>query len=237
MKGKLYLIPSFLGSDNADEVFPELNKKIVRTISHFIVEEERTTRRFLKKLLPEILINDLQFKILNEQTKEEEIGDYLIPCNENSIGLISEAGIPCVADPGSQIVKIAHERNIEVVPLVGPCSIIMTLMASGLNGQNFAFNGYLPVKRNDRIKMIKFYEKRSFNENQTQLFIEAPYRNTQLLEDILNNCETDTFLCIACDLTLPEQLIKTKKIKEWKTKIPDIQKRPAIFAFQKYKIV
>jgi 16S rRNA (cytidine1402-2'-O)-methyltransferase len=233
MKGKLYLIPSFIGSENSEEIFPEINKKIISEIKYFIVEEERSARRFLKKMVPEIVINNLQFSVLNEHTKPIEIADYLDPCDKYSVGLISEAGVPCVADPGSQIVKLAHEKNIDVVPLIGPSSLLLALMASGFNGQNFAFNGYLPVQRNERTRMLKIYEKRSFSENQTQLFIETPYRNMQLLEDILKTCEPGTFLSIACDLTLPTQFIKTQNIREWKIKLPDIHKRPAIFCLKK----
>jgi 16S rRNA (cytidine1402-2'-O)-methyltransferase len=233
MKGKLYLVPSFIGSEKSEEIFPEINKKIISELKYFIVEEERSARRFLKKIVPEIIINNLQFSILNEHTKLNEIADYLNPCDKYSVGLISEAGVPCVADPGSQIVKLAHEKNIEVVPLIGPSSLLLALMASGFNGQNFAFNGYLPVQRNERTRMLKIYEKRSFSENQTQLFIETPYRNRQLLEDILTTCEPGTFLSIACDLTLPTQFIKTQYIREWKIKLPDIHKRPAIFCLKK----
>lgn len=233
MNGKLYLIPSFLGSENPKDIFPELNKEIVSKISYFIVEEVRTARRFLKKLVPEININNLHFSILNEHTKTEEINSYLNPCNEYSVGLISEAGVPCVADPGALVVELAHEKKIEVIPLIGPSSILMALMGSGLNGQNFAFNGYLPIHHSERVKMLKFFEKRSYSENQTQLFIEAPYRNKQLLDDILSSCEPNTKMCIAFDLTLPTQFIKTLTIKEWKIKMPDIHKHPAIFALKK----
>lgn len=233
MKRKLYLIPSFIGVENSNEVFPEINKEIISKIKCFIVEEKRTARRFFKKIIPDIVIDNLDFKILNEHSKPGDIGAYFDQNDECSIGLLSEAGVPCVADPGSQLVKLAHEKNIEVVPLIGPSSIILALMSSGLNGQNFAFNGYLPVQRDKRIKMLKFYEKRSFSENQTQLFIETPYRNIQLFQDIINSCEPQTLLCIACDLTLPSQYIKTLCIKEWETKMPDINKRPAIFVLKK----
>jgi 16S rRNA (cytidine1402-2'-O)-methyltransferase len=233
MTGKLYLIPSFLGSENSNEVFPELNRTIVSQLKYFIVEEERTTRRFLKKLVPEIIIDHLNFKLLNEHTNEVEISSYLSPIETESIGLISEAGVPCVADPGSTLVKLAHEKNIEVMPLIGPSSILLALMASGLNGQNFAFNGYLPIKKDEKVKVIKSFEKRSFQENQSQIFIEAPYRNNQLIEDITMTCEPNTLLCIACDLTLPSQFIKTATIREWKNKKPDIHKRPAIFILKK----
>jgi 16S rRNA (cytidine1402-2'-O)-methyltransferase len=229
MKGKLYLIPAFLGSDNSEESFPGHNLKIIETIKYFIVEEERSARRFIKKILPDTDISKLQFSILNEHTKDNDITDFLKPCEHDSVGLVSEAGVPCVADPGSQIVSMAHKAGIEVIPLVGPSSILLALMASGLNGQNFAFNGYLPVQKNERIKMLKHLEKRSVIEKQTQIFIETPYRNMHLLEDIANTCNSVTLLCIACDLTLVSQFIKTRSIKEWKTKLPDIHKRPAIF--------
>ncbi len=233
MAGKLYLIPSFLGSENSNEVFPELNRKLVSQLKYFIVEEERTARRFLKKLVPEIIIDQLSFKLLNEHTNEVEISSYLMPIETESIGLISEAGVPCVADPGSTLVKLAHEKNIEVIPLVGPSSILLALMASGLNGQNFAFRGYLPIKKDEKVMVIKSLEKRSYQENQTQIFIEAPYRNNQLIEDITTICEPNTLFCIACDLTLPSQFIKTATIREWKNKKPDIHKRPAIFILKK----
>jgi 16S rRNA (cytidine1402-2'-O)-methyltransferase len=233
MKGNLYLIPTFLGSDNPSEVFPELNREIVRNIKYYVVEEERTARRFLKKLVPEIVIDSLSLKLLNEHSKPKEIEDYLIPCETESMGLLSEAGVPCVADPGALVVQMAHKKGINVIPLVGPSSIIMALMASGMNGQNFAFNGYLPIPKNERQKMIKFFEKRSYAENQSQLFIEAPYRNLQLLDDIIASCESQTMLCIACDITLPTQLIKTMPVGEWKKQIPEIHKRPAIFVLKK----
>jgi 16S rRNA (cytidine1402-2'-O)-methyltransferase len=231
--GKLYLIPSFLGSENPSEVFPALNKDIILTIKHFIVEEERTARRFLKKISPDIDINSLKFNVLNEHSNLLQVSSYLDPCKNEDVGLLSEAGVPCVADPGSTIVKMAHEKGIEVVPLVGPSSIILALMASGLNGQNFAFLGYLPVKQNDRVKAIKQIEQRSVSENQTQCFIEAPYRNNQLFEDILKAASPETFLCIACDLTLPTQMVATLSIYEWKNKKPDLHKRPAIFLLKR----
>ena len=229
MEGKLYLIPSFLGTENANEVFPELNISIIRSLRHFIVEDERTARRFIKRVVPEMVIDELSFKLLNEHTRDAEIGAYLEPCKEVSIGLLSDAGVPCIADPGSLIVKMAHAKGIDVIPLVGPSSIILALMASGMNGQNFAFQGYLPIAKPDRSKAIKTIEKRSQTENQTQLFIETPYRNVQLLEELVRTCSPQTQLCVACDLTLPEQYIKTYSIEQWRTKKPDIHKRPALF--------
>ena len=232
MTGKLYLIPSFLGIDKGNEVFPELNASIVRSLRHFIVEDERTARRFIKKLVPEMVIDELTFLLLNEHTREIETGSYLNVCKDNSVGLISDAGLPCVADPGSIVVKMAHEKGIEVIPLIGPSSIMLALMASGMNGQNFAFVGYLPIAKFERVKAIKALEKRSFIENQTQIFIETPYRNVQLLEELIQNCNEQTLLCIACDLTLPEQMIKTYTIAQWKNKKPDIHKHPAIFVLK-----
>jgi len=233
MKGKLYLIPAFLGSENPNEVFPELNKIIIKNLKYFIVEEERSARRFLKKMNPELVIDNLKFFVLNEHTKPNEINNFFHPFTEHSIGLISEAGVPCIADPGSQVVKIAHDKDIEVVPLIGPSSILLAMMSSGLNGQSFAFNGYLPIQQNERIKMLKKYENRSFTYNQTQIFIEAPYRNNQLLKDIITNCEPQTLLCVACELTLPTQNIKTQSIHNWKANIPDINKHPSIFIIKK----
>jgi 16S rRNA (cytidine1402-2'-O)-methyltransferase len=229
MKGKIYLIPTLLGDESPINIISGYNIQIIKSLQYFIVEEERTARRFLKKIIPEINIDTLQFFILNEHTPSKDIVHYLEPTSRHSVGLLSEAGLPCIADPGSTIVAMAHKQGIEVVPLAGPSSILLGLMSSGLNGQIFAFNGYLPIKKNERIKMIKFLEKRSATENQTQIFMEAPYRNQQLLEDIINSCNPDTLMCIACDLTLLSQYIETKPIREWKIKMPDIHKRPAIF--------
>jgi 16S rRNA (cytidine1402-2'-O)-methyltransferase len=233
MKGKLYLIPSFIGNENPNEVFPDINREIVARLDFFIVEELRTSRRFLKKLVPGVDINKLNFSLLNEHTRPEQIINYLEPCQTTSIGLISEAGVPCIADPGSQVVKMAHDKGIDVIPLIGPSSIYLSLMASGLNGQNFAFNGYLPVDKQKRKRAIKILEHRSSVDKQTQLFIETPYRNIQLLNELLETCASSTMLCIACDLTLPSQFIKTQSIAVWKKNIPDIEKRPAIFSFLK----
>jgi 16S rRNA (cytidine1402-2'-O)-methyltransferase len=231
--GKLYLIPTFIGSENPMEVFPSYNTEIIKGLRHFIVEDERTARRFLKKVLPEIEINSLTFYVLNEHSDLKQIGSYIDACISEDIGLLSEAGVPCVADPGSVIVKMAHEKGIVVTPLIGPSSILLALMASGLNGQNFAFLGYLPIAKNERKKAIKQIENRSFNENQTQIFIEAPYRNNQLFEDIVANAHSDTSLCIACDVTLPSQMIITNSVNNWKNKKPDLHKRPVIFLLKK----
>lgn len=230
MKGKLYLIPTTLGESQIDSVIPPHIKEIVNNIDFFIVENIRTVRRYLKKLDSSISIDDLTFYELNKHTSPNDINEYLKPTLEGkSIGLISEAGAPGVADPGADIVKLAHEAKIQVIPLVGPSSILLSLMASGMNGQNFAFVGYLPIKQPERIKQLQFLERRAQTENQTQIFIEAPYRNQKLLEDILKGCSSNTMLCIASDITLENEFIETKTISQWKKRVPDINKRPTIF--------
>lgn len=230
MKGTIFLIPTTLGDSEINSVLPETVRNTVDNISYFIVENLRSARRYIRKLLPEKDINGLTFFELNKHTDLNEIPTFIIPAlSGNDIGIISEAGNPGIADPGSSIVKAAHMKNIKVVPLVGPSSVLLALITSGLNGQNFAFNGYLPVKPIERIKKLQFLEKRSKIENQTQIFMETPYRNMKMLEDILNTCQKNTMLCIAADITLETEFIKTKTISEWKKHIPQINKRPAIF--------
>lgn len=230
----LYLIPVTLGESGLDHVIPASQKEIVQSISHFIVENIRTARRFLKKTDKDIDIDRLHFYELNEHTDLTQIQSYLQPIEEgHSMGVMSEAGCPGVADPGADVVRVAHEKNIRVIPLVGPSSILLAIMASGMNGQNFAFNGYLPVRKDEKARHIQFLEKRIYAENQSQLFIEAPYRNSQLLDDLLVNCQPRTRLCIACDITLETEFIKTLTVSEWKKNKPDIQKRPAIFVLGK----
>jgi 16S rRNA (cytidine1402-2'-O)-methyltransferase len=229
MKGKLYLIPSTIGDTPIGHVIPQLNLSIINDIRYYIVENERTARRELIKMGIETSIDELEFFILNKHTRKEDIPGFLKFTENNNVGLLSEAGVPGVADPGSEIVSLAHECNIEVIPLVGPSSIVLALMASGLNGQNFAFVGYLPVNKSERIQRIRHLEQRSKTENQSQLFIEAPYRNNQLLEALLNTCSPDTLLCIATDITTQNAFIKTKCISVWKKKKPDLNKRPTIF--------
>lgn len=232
MKGILYLIPATLGEEGQpDFSVPEKVKEIVISIDNFIVESEKSARRFLLKLGKKI--NKLNVQILNEHTKPEDFKKFLDPVfSGKNIALISDAGCPAVADPGSEIVLLAHYSGIRVVPMVGASSIILALMSSGLNGQKFSFHGYLPAERNSRIKKIKEIERESFTKNQTQIFIEAPYRNQKLLEDILQNCKRDTLLGIACEITLPSEFIRTKNISEWKKNIPDINKKPTVFLMQ-----
>ncbi len=234
MKGKLYLIPATLGDSKIEAVIPESVKNIVNSINHYIVENQRTARRYLKKLGIKTPIDNLDFYTLNKHTLPDEINNFLQPVFQGrNVGIISEAGCPGIADPGSEIVKLAHQKNIRVIPLTGPSSIFLALMASGMNGQNFAFVGYLPIKKDEKIKRIRFLENRSFAENQTQIFMEAPYRNQHLLNDILKTCQSNTLLCLSVNITLEKEFIQTKTISEWKKNIPDINKMPAIFLLHK----
>jgi len=231
---KLYLIPTTLGDTSIERVLPPDLTQLISSIPVFIVENIRTARRFLKKVNPAIVIDDLTFFELNQHTDKKEISRFLEPNREGlNIGVISEAGCPGVADPGADVVKIAHVRNIQVVPLVGPSSILLALMASGMSGQNFAFNGYLPIKNPEKSQQIKLLENRMQTEGQTQIFIETPYRNAQLLDELLKNCDPKTMLCIAADITLDTEFILSKPISYWKTHLPEIQKRPAIFMIGK----
>ena len=230
----LYLIPTTLGETALDTILPAQNDQIVISLKYFIVENIRTARRFLKKVNREINIDELTFFEINQHTSPEEISTFLKPMQEGQdMGVISEAGCPAVADPGADVAAIAQQRNYVVKPLVGPSSILLSLMASGFNGQSFTFHGYLPIQQSDRAKMLKKMEVQIYNNNQTQLFIETPYRNMKMLEDILTVCMPDTKLCIAVDITLETEFIKTKTVKEWKSQKPDLNKRPCIFLLYK----
>ena len=229
-KGTLYLIPTPIGEQDPMSVMPLGNRHIICDLDYFIVENIRSARRFLSKVKIERSIDSLQFAELNEHTQRQDVEQMIQPLLAGrSAGIISEAGVPAVADPGADIVALAHKNDIRVVPLVGPTSIILALMASGMNGQSFAFNGYLPVKSPDRERAIKFFEKRAKTEGQSQIFIEAPYRNKKLLSDLIVNCSGETMLTVAADILEPSQFIKTKSIREWKNISEDINKRPAIF--------
>ena len=231
-KASLFLIPVTLGETPVSRVLPEYNAGVISGIKHFIVENIRSARRFLKASVPSIDIDSLTFYELNEHTDPKTIGGYLDPITKKGMdmGVISEAGCPAVADPGALVVEMAHKKNVRVVPLSGPSSMIMAVMASGFNGQSFAFNGYLPVKPGERSAKIRLLEGRAWKENQTQLFIEAPYRNLKMLETLVSVCRKDTRLCIAAGITCEEEYIHTHTIEEWK-KIPEppINKVPAIF--------
>lgn len=234
MSAILYLFPNSLGDTSLNKIIPEDNIRLISEIKYFIVEDVRTARRFLKKCNPAIVIDDLKFFILNQHTPAIEIQSFINPLLEgHDMGIISEAGCPAVADPGSDIVGLAMSKNIRVVPLVGPSSILLALMGSGFNGQSFTFNGYLPIQPEAFTKSIKKMEQRIYTENQTQIFIETPYRNMKTLAELIKNCRPETKLCIAADLTLASEFIKTKSISGWKNKFPELSKRPAIFLLYK----
>ena len=207
---------------------------MIQGIRHFIVEDIRSARRFLKKVDSSIDIDALTFYPLNKHTPMEAVASYLQPLQKGEpMGVISEAGCPAVADPGADVVAIAQQKGLKVVPLVGPSSILLSVMGSGFNGQSFAFNGYLPIEPPERAKKLKLLEQRVYTEHQTQLFIETPYRNNKMLEDILHNCRPQTKLCIAANVTCEDEYICTRTIKEWKGKLPDLNKIPCIFLLYK----
>ncbi len=234
VKGKLYLIPTTLGENDPMEVLPLSVKQIIEQTDFFIVENEKTARRFIKKITPNKSQPALNIFLLNKFTDSSELPSFLSPClNGTNVGLLSEAGCPGVADPGADIVKLAHQKNIKVAPLVGPSSILMAMMSSGMNGQSFAFNGYLPIDKGDRKSEIKRLERLSFEHNQSQLFIETPYRNNKMLEDLCHTLEKNTDISIACDITLNTEFIKTQTANEWKKNIVDLHKRPTIFIIHK----
>ena len=230
----LYLIPNLLGDTPVEQVLPPYNHEIIMGIRHFIVDDVRTARRFLKLVDRSIDIDQLTFYTLNKHTNPEEVASMLHPLEEGSpMGVISEAGCPAVADPGADVVAIAQRKGLQVIPLVGPSSIILAVMGSGFNGQSFAFNGYLPIEPDDRIKTLKKLEQRAYTENQTQLFIETPYRNAKMMADILKACRPQTHLCIAAGLTTKDEYIKTRTVKEWVGKLPALEKIPCIFLIYK----
>lgn len=234
MIGKLYLIPTTLGETEPLEVMPLSVKKVVEQIDYYIVENEKSARKFIKKISPKKSQPSLNLMLLDKYAEDIETARYLDICREGvNVGLLSEAGVPAVADPGASIVKMAHQNNIQVVPLVGPSSILMAMMSSGMNGQNFAFNGYLPIDKSDKKKAIKELERLSKDKNQSQIFIETPYRNEKMFSDLKSTLTPTTFLCIAVDITLPSEFIKSMMIKDWKHQQPNLHKKPAIFIIHK----
>lgn len=235
-KAALYLIPVLLGETTIERVIPEFNNKIVSDLKFFIVENIRSARRFIKKCNPEIDIDSLTFYELNKHTNKKDIESFLIPMiSGNNMGVISEAGCPAIADPGAEVVAIAQNKGYKVVPLVGPSAILMAIMASGFNGQSFAFHGYLPIDLTKRINKIKQLELQAYKEDQTQLFIETPYRNQKLAENIIDNCKPQTKLCIAMNITCDDEWIMTKSIKSWKGNLPDMHKNPTVFLIYRGK--
>ncbi|MAJ36391.1 MAG: SAM-dependent methyltransferase [Flavobacteriaceae bacterium] len=232
-QGQLFLIPVTLGTSNPLEVLPISIRTKIEQLNHFIVENEKASRAFIKLLAPNKKQDKLRFFQLNKYTNESELPEFLKPCLDGvSIGLMSDAGCPGIADPGEAIVKIAHQLDITIVPMVGPTSIILTLMASGLNGQSFAFNGYLPIDSGLRKRKIKDLEKRAKSEDQSQLFMETPYRNNKLFQDCLKYLHPLTYLTIGLNMTLPNEYVKTKSIADWKKieSTMNLDKQPCIFA-------
>lgn len=238
METALYLIPVELGETPVSQVLPSYNHEVILGIKHFIVEDVRSARRFLKRVDKDINIDELTFYPLNKHTSPKDIAFYLEPLTKGlCMGVISEAGCPAVADPGADVVAIAQRKRLKVVPLVGPSSIILSVMGSGFNGQSFAFNGYLPIEPGERTKKIKQLETRAYVESQTQLFIETPYRNHKMIEELLHTCRPQTRLCIAAGITCENEYIRTLSIQDWKKEknIPDLSKTPSIFLIYKDK--
>lgn len=233
-KGKLYLIPTTLGDNEPLEVLPLSVKKIVEELDYFIVENQKTARRFIKRITPKKPQPSLILKSIDKYANALEVSTYLDVCEGGvSVGLLSEAGVPAIADPGAEVVKSAHQKNIRVVPLVGPSSIVLAMMASGMNGQSFTFNGYLPIDSSERKRTLKLLERISFEKNQSQIFIETPYRNEKLFSDLKSGLSPKTDLCIATDITLQTEYIRTLSIEKWSKEHPDLHKRPTIFIIHK----
>jgi len=228
--GKLYLIPNFLAKDSQNDFLPEMVKRMSHHLKNFVVESEKEARALIKKLQLATPQNDLQIFILNEHTETKTYSELLKALeNEQDAGIISDAGLPCVADPGFQLVALAHQKNIHVIPLPGSSSIFMALMASGFSGQNFAFTGYLPIDKVLRVKRIKELERELTSKQQAQIFMETPYRNNHLFDDLIKNCNSNILLCIACNISTEDELIQTKTIKDWAKQKIDLHKKPTIF--------
>lgn len=233
--GKLYLIPTLLGGEDVSRCVPEYNRSIICGLSHFVVEEIRSARRFLRKIDASFPIDSCSFQELNEHTVTLDSQSLLQPVYEgHSIGLLSEAGLPCVADPGANLVAAAHDRNIRVIPLMGASSIFAALMASGLSGQHFRFHGYLPKEKDEMVRKIRQMENESAKEASAQLFIETPYKNQALWDLLLETCQNETRLCVAAGITLEGEYIVTKSVRDWKKTVrPNIHKQPALFIIQR----
>ena len=227
--GDLYLIPNTLGEDNFSFVLPDEVKSVIESLDYFIVENERTARAYIKRLLPDKIQKDIHVEIIDKHTDPLDLPGFLRPIeNGKNAGIISEAGVPCIADPGAEIVSIAHRKGLKVIPLVGPSSILLALMASGFNGQQFAFRGYLPFDQQIRKRVFQAMNK-DIKDGITQIFMETPYRNNKLLDELLKIMHPETKLCIACDITLENEYIRTKSIANWVGSLPDLHKRPTIF--------
>ncbi len=233
-QGRLFLIPTTLGESNPIEVLPYSIRKLIEGIDNYIVENEKTARKSIKLVVPGKNQKILNLYVLNKFTETQSLPSFLEPCKDgHDMGLLSEAGCPGIADPGADIVKLAHEIGIRVIPLVGPSSILLAMMGSGMNGQSFTFHGYLPIDKKERKLEVKNLERISAEKNQAQIFIETPYRNNQLLEDLVQTLHPATRLCVACDLTLVTEYIITKSAGDWSKLKVDLHKRPTIFIIQK----
>ena len=233
-KGTLFLIPSVLAEDTASAVICRQVAEVTAQLKYFLVENARTARRYIKSIAPAHIIEDLQITVIDKNSSDAELTAALKPLLAGQdAGVISEAGCPGVADPGAELARLAHQHGVKVVPLVGPSAILMGLMASGFNGQSFAFHGYLPIEKRDRVQALKGLEKEMAQKDQTQIFMETPYRNRQMVEDLLQNLSKDTKLCIAANITGPAEFIKTLRVADWKGKVPDLHKQPAVFLIYK----
>lgn len=233
--GTLYLIPVMLGDETpATDVLPATVSRAISLIDNYVVENSKVARKFIKAIYPEKVQATLNLFELNKHTDSKELKTFIQPLLDGkNMGLMSDAGCPGVADPGAVIIAMAHEKGIKVVPLVGPSSILLSLMGSGMNGQSFTFNGYLPIDKGDKKTMLKNLEKWSAERNQSQIFIETPYRNNQLMEEMVQILQPNTLLCVACDLTLPTEIMLTKPVSFWKKHKIDLHKRPCIFIIHK----
>ncbi len=231
--GKLYLLPNTLGG-SPDSVVPSKVYSIVQGIDHFIVEEMRSARRFLRAIGYEKNFEEVVFTLLNEHTERTDLDAFLAPAFEGKdIGLLSEAGSPCIADPGSDVVRTAHKLGVRVVPMAGASSVLLALISSGMNGQNFAFSGYLPREKSERSKRLRQLEHLATGQNQTQVFMDAPYRNDQVMQDLLTSLKPDTMLCVATDITCDNEVLRMMSIGEWKNKVHKLHKRPVMFVIGK----
>ncbi|KAA3440163.1 SAM-dependent methyltransferase [Rufibacter hautae] len=233
-KGTLFLIPTVLAEDTASAVICRQVAEVTAQLKYFLVENARTARRYIKSIAPSQTIEELQITVIDKNSSDAELTAALKPLLAGQdAGVISEAGCPGVADPGAELARLAHQHGVKVVPLVGPSAILMGLMASGFNGQSFAFHGYLPIEKRDRIQALKGLEKEMAQKDQTQIFMETPYRNKQMIDDLLQHLSKDTKLCIAANITGSNEFIKTLRVADWKGKVPDLHKQPAVFLIYK----
>lgn len=234
MAGKLYMVPTTLGGEQINDVIPESVQHLISGLRHFVVEDIKSARRYLRRIDRSFPIDDSVFFELNKRTELKDLSRFLKPAREGySIGMISEAGCPGVADPGAELVALAHEEGIRVMPLVGPSSILLALMGSGFSGQEFTFHGYLPKDRKDRVRRLKDFEADARRTGYTHIFMDTPFRNMNVLDDLLNELADTTMLCIASNITLPDESVWTMSVGEWRNKAYDLSKKPALFLIGK----